>query len=123
MQRGGERVSPRVPVAAGDAGNVLLVILFSLQHSGMARPGFKHFLTRFIPQYLERSTYVMVSGIATVGLVYYWQPMGGTIWALEGAAMMAVYTVYAVGWALLVASTFWINHFDLFGLRQVWLNF
>ncbi len=103
--------------------NVLLVIVFSLQHSGMARPGFKHFLTRFIPQHLERSTYVLVSGIATIGLVYYWQPMGGTIWALSGAAMMAVYTIYAVGWALLVASTFWINHFDLFGLRQVWLNF
>lgn len=109
--------------ATGLAINLVLVIAFGLQHSGMARPGFKRAITRFIPVHLERSTYVLVSGIATVGLCHLWQPLGGVIWSIHSeAGLIAIYTVYALGWALLVMSTFWINHFDLFGLRQVWLN-
>jgi protein-S-isoprenylcysteine O-methyltransferase Ste14 len=109
--------------ATGLAINLVLVIAFGLQHSGMARPGFKRAITRFIPAHLERSTYVLVSGIATVGLCHLWQPLGGVIWSIHSeAGLVAIYTVYTLGWALLVMSTFWINHFDLFGLRQVWLN-
>jgi protein-S-isoprenylcysteine O-methyltransferase Ste14/truncated hemoglobin YjbI len=104
--------------------NLLLIAAFSIQHSGMARPGFKRMLTGFLPAHLERSTYVLVSGIATIAMVFLWQPMGGVVWQAETEAfVIAIYAIYAMGWGLLVLSTFWINHFDLFGLRQVWLNF
>jgi protein-S-isoprenylcysteine O-methyltransferase Ste14/truncated hemoglobin YjbI len=104
--------------------NLGLIVLFGLQHSGMARPRFKRALTRFIPSHLERSTYVLVSGIATAAMVFFWQPMGGVVWqAVNPGVTVAIYTLYVLGWILLVLSTFWINHFDLFGLRQVWLNF
>jgi methanethiol S-methyltransferase len=104
--------------------NIGLIIIFALQHSGMARPAFKKRLTRHFPEHLERSTYVLVSGVAVIALCYLWQPMGGIVWEATGQTTVVVaYTVYALGWALLVLSTFWINHFDLFGLRQVWMNF
>ena len=103
--------------------NLVLIVAFCLQHSGMARPGFKRALAQVFPTHLERSTYVLVSGIATIAMVYFWQPMGGIIWAAGDAATIGIYALYVAGWTLLVLSTFWINHFDLFGLRQVWLNF
>ncbi len=102
--------------------NLGLVALFALQHSGMARPAFKRWLTRFVPVHLERSTYVLASGITTLAVCYFWQPLGGVVWQIENSVgLAAVYTLYAAGWGLLVLSTFWIDHFDLFGLRQVWL--
>jgi protein-S-isoprenylcysteine O-methyltransferase Ste14 len=101
-----------------------LLALFALQHSGMARPGFKRWLTRFVPEPVERSTYVLLSSAALFVLFWLWQPLGGVVWEVTGeTARAAVYAVYAAGWAMVLATTFLINHFDLFGLRQAWLAF
>lgn len=115
--------SPRdVGLGAALAVNLGLLGLFAVQHSVMARPAFKRWWTRIVPEPAERSTYVLFSSLALVALFAYWQPMGGTVWAFHApAAVAALYAVYAAGWALLLYSTFLINHFDLFGLRQVWL--
>lgn len=101
-----------------------LLTLFAVQHSGMARPAFKRWLTRFVPQPAERSTYVLMSSLA-LGLVFWlWRPVGGVVWEVEGeGARIAVYAVFAAGWLTVLVTTFLINHFDLFGLRQVWLAF
>jgi protein-S-isoprenylcysteine O-methyltransferase Ste14 len=89
----------------------------------MARPGFKRAWTRIIPESVERSTYVLFSSIALMVLFAFWQPIGGVVWQADSAAAQAVlYGVYALGWALLFFVTFLINHFDLMGLRQVWLQ-
>ena len=102
--------------------NFALILGFSLQHSVMARPAFKEWWTQFVPASCERSTYVLLSGIAFFGMMYFWQPLGIDIWDLDGYASSVLYAGYGVGWALLLAATFAVNHFDLFGLRQVWLN-
>ena len=101
-----------------------LLVLFALQHSGMARPRFKRWLTRFVPEPAERSTYVLLSSAALFVLFWQWQPLGGVVWEMRGeAARAAVYAAYVAGWVMVLATTFLINHFDLFGLRQVWLAF
>ncbi|MFO0824005.1 MAG: isoprenylcysteine carboxylmethyltransferase family protein [Gemmataceae bacterium] len=101
-----------------------LLLLFSLQHSGMARPGFKRWLTRFIPQPAERSTYVLMSNTALGVLFWQWRPLGGVVWEVtDEAARATVFALFAVGWLTVLGTTFLINHFDLFGLRQVWLAF
>lgn len=97
-----------------------LLALFAIQHSGMARPAFKRWLTRFVPEAAERSTYVLMSSLALIALYVWWRPIGATVWALDGAARIAVIGLYLFGWALLFYTTFLIDHFDLFGLRQVW---
>jgi len=103
--------------------DVGLVLLFALQHSVMARPAFKDWWTQFIPRPLERSIYALASAFAVFILCLFWQPVGGTIWNLENpAAREATYALYAFGWISVVATTFLLNHFDLFGLRQVWLH-
>jgi protein-S-isoprenylcysteine O-methyltransferase Ste14 len=99
-----------------------LLLLFAVQHSVMARPAFKRWWTRLVPEAAERSTYTLFSSLALLALFWFWQPMGGTLWsASSSAAVTSIYVVYALGWALLFYSTFLINHFDLMGLRQVWL--
>ena len=99
-----------------------LLMLFAVQHSVMARPAFKRVLTRFIPEPAERSTYVLASSAALIALFYYWQPLGGSVWNVtDPTARGVLYGLYGFGWALLLYVTFLINHFDLFGLRQVWL--
>ncbi len=104
--------------------NVLLLGIFAVQHSVMARPAFKRFWTRFVPVPVERSTYVLLSSIALITLFAFWQPIGVTIWQVtDPTGMMILYGGFAFGWALVLLSTFLINHFDLFGLRQVWLYF
>ena len=116
--------SPR-DVALGTAllVNLGLLGLFAVQHSVMARPAFKRWWTRIVPEAAERSTYVLFSSLALIALFWFWQPLGGVIWDIGApAGMNAMYIVYAAGWALLLYSTFLINHFDLFGLRQVWLQ-
>ncbi len=101
-----------------------LLVLFAVQHSGMARPGFKRWLTRFVPGPAERSTYVLLSSAALLVLFWQWRPLGGVVWEVPGeAARAAVYAVFGVGWLTVLVTTFLINHFDLFGLRQVWLAF
>ncbi|HLZ34285.1 MAG TPA: isoprenylcysteine carboxylmethyltransferase family protein [Nitrospira sp.] len=102
--------------------NTLLLGLFAVQHSVMARPAFKRWWTRFIPKPVERSTYVLFSSIALLLLFYSWQPMGGTIWEVRDPILRGtIHGLFAGGWLLILAATFLINHFDLFGMRQVWL--
>ena len=101
-----------------------LLGLFAIQHSVMARPAFKRMLTRLVPESAERSTYVLASSVALIALFFYWQPLGGLIWDVADPTGRGVlYGLFAFGWLLVLVSTFLINHFDLFGLRQVWLQF
>ena len=101
-----------------------LLTLFAVQHSGMARPAFKRWLTRFVPGPAERSTYVLLSNAALLLLFWQWRPLGGVVWEVQGeAARAALFVAYAAGWLIVLVTTFLINHFDLFGLRQVWLAF
>lgn len=102
--------------------DLLLVLGFGLQHSVMARPGFKAWWTRIVPAHCERATYVLFSGLAMLAMMWFWQPIGIDVWRLEGTAAVVAWGIYATGWFVLVSATFFINHFDLFGLRQAWLN-
>ena len=113
-----------VPLAQAILTNVLLVLLFAVQHSVMARGWFKNWWTRYIPQPIERSTYVLFTVLALVALFAFWQPVGGIVWAVEDSFLSGVlWALFGLGWTIVLASTFMINHFDLFGLRQVWLYF
>lgn len=114
---------PQLPLGDALAVNVALLGIFAIQHSVMARQWFKRAWTRLVPATVERSTYVLLSSVALALLFWKWQPIGGVIWNVQNDAARGVLTVlYAAGWLLVLASTFLINHFDLFGLRQVWLN-
>ena len=114
--------APQIPIFQALLINVFLIILFGIQHSGMARKGFKAWLTRYIPSSIERSTYVLFSTIMLAILMAFWQPMGGTIWQVaEGSTLYyALYAISFLGWGILLLSTFLINHFELFGLQQVY---
>ncbi|KAA2285095.1 methanethiol S-methyltransferase [Arenimonas fontis] len=113
-----------VPLGNALLVNLGLLGLFAVQHSVMARPAFKRWLTRFIPEPAERSTYVLMSSLALIALFWFWQPMGGLVWEVTHPLGRAVlYGLFGFGWALVLVTTFLINHFDLFGLRQVWLHF
>ena len=112
---------PRMPWQRALTVDAALLSIFAVQHSVMARKGFKRAITRVIPQSAERSTYVLASNIALALLFWLWQPLGGSVWSIDSpAGRMAVYGVYGCGWLLVLVATFVINHFDLFGLRQVW---
>ncbi len=113
---------------AGPLGTALLVdvalmSLFAVQHSGMARRSFKQFWTKVVPPPVERATYVLFSCMA-LGLMYWqWRPIPMVIWDVQNEAGQAlILGVFGMGWAIVLLSSFMINHFDLFGLRQVWLN-
>lgn len=103
--------------------NLGLLGLFALQHSVMARPAFKRWMTRLVPASAERSTYVLASSLALIAIFAHWQPLGGTVWTVTDPTLRGVlWGCFAFGWLLVLVSTFLINHFDLFGLRQVWLQ-
>ena len=111
-----------VPFAQALMINTLLLGVFAVQHSVMARPAFKRWWTRFVPKPIERSTYDLFSSAVVLLLFYFWQPMGGVIWYVQEPIFRGIiYGLYAGGWLLLLVATFLLNHFDLFGMRQVWL--
>jgi protein-S-isoprenylcysteine O-methyltransferase Ste14 len=115
--------APQVPFIQALLVNLGLLGIFAVQHSVMARPFFKRWVTRFIPQAAERSTFVLAASLALIVLFYFWQPMGGVVWSVQDPqAQILLHALFAFGWLLVLVSTFLINHFDLFGLRQVWLN-
>jgi len=104
--------------------NLLLIMLFAVQHTVMARSGFKQWLTRFIPEAAERSTFVLAASLVLGALCYYWRPLPEIVWQVESApAAGLLWGICAAGWLLLFAASYMIDHNDLFGLRQVWLYF
>ena len=109
-----------VPVAV--AVDLLLLLLFAVQHTVMARPWFKRRWTRIVPGPAERATFVLAASLLLALLFWLWQPVRPIVWSLSGPGADALWAVYAAGWAIAVTSTFSISHFDLFGLRQAWLH-
>jgi protein-S-isoprenylcysteine O-methyltransferase Ste14 len=100
--------------------NASLLLVFALQHSVMARRGFKKWWTQFVPKEAERSTYVLFSSLALILMFWLWQPMGGVVWDITNpAGRLAMSMVFVAGILLVLLATFLINHFDLFGLKQV----
>ena len=115
---------PQMSVVWALLNNLMLISLFGVQHSVMARKWFKDLFAQYFPRPVERSTFVLFSGILLFNLVFNWQPIGGQIWSVETGSLgyYVLYVLFFAGWAILFISSFLINHFDLFGLRQTFLE-
>lgn len=101
--------------------DLALIALFGVQHSVMARPGFKRHWTKIIPEPLERSIYVLLASLMLILLFLLWRPIPRVVWSVEApVAVILLYALFAAGWAIVLLSTFMISHFELFGLKQVW---
>ena len=101
--------------------NALLVTVFALQHSGMARPGVKQVIARLLSPCLVRSTYILLSSLAVIVLMTFWQPIGSLVWLVQSPILrVAITAAYFAGWVLIAWATFLIDHFEMFGLRQTW---
>jgi protein-S-isoprenylcysteine O-methyltransferase Ste14 len=110
-------------LAQGLSIDVGLILLFAFQHTIMARPWFKSSSKRVLPEAIERSTFVLLAGVTLLLLFWQWRPLPGTVWHVDSAAWTyAVYGLQVLGWGLVLLSTFLINHFELFGLQQVYLH-
>jgi protein-S-isoprenylcysteine O-methyltransferase Ste14 len=104
--------------------NVCLLLLFAVQHNIMARPWFKNWWTRFVPQPIERSTFVALASLILLLLYWLWRPMPETVWHVDNSVGRAVlWAIFAAGWGIVLYSSFAIDHFELFGLKQVWMYF
>ncbi|MCB9914762.1 MAG: hypothetical protein H6828_06375 [Planctomycetes bacterium] len=115
--------APIAGTAAKLAVNVGLVALFGVQHAIMARQGFKQRFTQVIPAAAERSTFVLLSGLILASILFFWQPLEGSLWSVgAGVGRMALLGGCALGWSYMLAASFAIDHFELFGLKQVWRN-
>jgi protein-S-isoprenylcysteine O-methyltransferase Ste14 len=103
--------------------NVLLLAVFGVQHSVMARQEFKQRWTKIVPKHIERSTYVVISDLLVIFLIWQWRPMTGVVWSVENpTGRLILWTLFGLGWAIIVLASFMINHFDLLGTRQVYLH-
>ena len=110
------------PIGEAVVVNVLLLGLFAVQHSVMARPAFKRWWTRLVPTSIERSTYVLLSSLVLFVLFWQWRTMPALVWDVTSpAGRVGLWALFLLGWATVLASTFMVSHFDLFGLRQVFL--
>ncbi|WP_297774418.1 methanethiol S-methyltransferase [Mycobacterium sp.] len=110
------------PIGQAVLVNIVLLALFAVQHSIMARPSFKAWWTRLVPASIERSTYVMLSNVVLVLLYWQWRTMPAVVWDVRlPAGRLVLWTLFWLGWAIALAATFMVSHFDLFGLRQVFL--
>lgn len=110
------------PTPAAVAVDLLLLLLFAVQHTVMARPWFKRQWARIVPAPAERATFVLAASLVLALLFWLWRPVGGTAWSLRGPGADVLLAGYAAGWAMALGSTFMISHADLFGLRQAWLH-
>ena len=102
--------------------NLGLLTAFALQHSVMARPGFKRWWTRIVPAAAERSTYVLLASLLLFAVCLGWQPLPQVVWEARGAGATVLWALFVLGWLVVLSATFMINHFELFGLRQVYLE-
>ncbi|MGD8860257.1 MAG: NnrU family protein [Myxococcales bacterium] len=113
---------PGGPVGLALVVDVGLILVFGLQHTVMARPSFKRWWTRTVPQPIERSTYMLLSLCALALLYWQWRPISAGVWDLHGAAAWVAYGAHALGWVVLFVSIFLLDHLELTGLRQTWLR-
>lgn len=112
-----------VPTVEAALIDILLLSLFAVQHSVMARQGFKRWWTGFVPNAIERSTYVLFSSLILLLLFWQWRPIPAVMWQIDNPTIAAALLVLSLlGWLLVFLSSFMINHFELFGLRQVFIN-
>ncbi len=111
------------PVAVAVVIDIVLIALFGIQHSVMARQGFKRAWTRVVPPPAERSVYVLIASLMLIILFVFWRPIEGTVWDARGTALeMPLWIAFALGWGIVLVSTFLLNHFELFGLQQAWFH-
>ena len=115
---------PKVSFLLALLNNLVLVALFGVQHSVMARPWFKDTFANYFPRAIERSTFILVSGLLLFFLIKQWQPMGGLIWDVTSNRIVnyTMYALFFIGWTILFISTFLTNHFEFFGLRQMYCD-